>query len=388
MCYSNAASKHISSVQSRFCLILATVAIAIVFMPNISLGAVKNCPQEPVSTSIVSGDDYAGANCVLYTPGDVDSFVFSANAGDTWQIILAYQGGSPNTCMVLYDPNSKPIFPNTNDPNNCTNGESANVVDSQTLSLTGNYTMILRMDGDSADGDYALSLERINPFPPNAQELKLATPVDAAVAPSNQQTTYTFYGATTGTYLVSVSYTGGYNNTCAYLYYPGSATPEPSPYQGCTNGSSAEVQFMFNPPKNDTYMLLLTGQGDGPGSDYSIEVSCYLGTCPVPNQTTTACADALSYDSTTNTLTMDFTIGTPIAVTWDVWLVSANTLHFSGNTTHPLWSVSQPITEPETSVTKTEGVAKVGRVGVLSIFTTPTAGITCSNWVTINTGGS
>ena len=36
--------------------------------------------------------------------------------------------------------------------------------------------MILRMDGDSADGDYALSLERINPFPPNAQELKLATP--------------------------------------------------------------------------------------------------------------------------------------------------------------------------------------------------------------------
>ena len=85
---------------------------------------------------------------------------------------------------------------------------------------------------------------------------------------------------------------------------------------------------MFNPPKNDTYMLLLTGQGDGPGSDYSIEVSCYLGTCPVPNQTTTACADALSYDSTTNTLTMDFTIGTPIAVTWDVWLVSANTASF------------------------------------------------------------
>ena len=39
MCYSNAASKHISSVQSRFCLILATVAIAIVFMPNIGLGS-------------------------------------------------------------------------------------------------------------------------------------------------------------------------------------------------------------------------------------------------------------------------------------------------------------------------------------------------------------
>ena len=118
------------------------------------------------------------------TPGDVDSFVFSANAGCLRELsLLAYQGGSPNTCMVLYDPNSKPIFPNTNDPNNCTNGESANVVDSQTLSLTGNYTMILRMDGDSADGDYALSLERINPFPPNAQELKLATPVENSGGP-------------------------------------------------------------------------------------------------------------------------------------------------------------------------------------------------------------
>jgi hypothetical protein len=378
MSYPNAASKYISTARTRFCLILATVAIAIVFMPSISLGAVKNCPHEPAATTIVSGDDYAGANCVLYTPGDVDSFVFSANAGDTWQIILAYQGGTPGTCMALYDPNGKEIY-----PNNCTG--DGDLVVSQTLSLTGKYTMNLTMEGDSADGDYALSLERINPFPPEAQELTLASPVGVAFAPANEQKTYTFYGATTGTYLVSVSYTGGENGTCAYLYYSGSATPQASPDQGCTG--DGVFQFTFKPPKTGTYMLLLTGQGDGPGGDYSIEVSCYLSPCQAPPPPT-ACADALSYDSTTEKLTMDFTLGTPIAVTWDVWLVSANTIHFSGNTTHPLWSVSQPITEPETSVTKTEGVAKVGRVGVLSIFTTPAEGITCSSWVTVNTGGS
>ena len=118
----------------------------------------------------------------------------------------------------------------------------------QTLSLTGKYTMNLRMEGDSADGGYALSLERINPFPPEAQELTLASPVGVAFAPANEQKTYTFYGATTGTYLVSVSYTGGENGTCAYLYYSGSATPQASPDQGCTGDGVFQFSLSLRKP--------------------------------------------------------------------------------------------------------------------------------------------
>jgi len=358
-------------------LILVAVVFAVLLMPCTSWAAtvVKNCPPEPTSITISSGIEYAGSNCVLLTPGDIDSFVFSANAGDTYSIIVAFQGGENGTCMKLYDPNGNEIFPSSTNPNNCTGDGDLGV--SQALTVTGSYKIILSMENNGSGGDYALSLERVNPIPPDAQELTLAKAVDASFAPANEQMTYTFNGSTTGTYQVSVNFAGGENGTCLYLYYPGSATPQPAPDQGCTG--DGVLQFTFTPPKNGTYMLLLTGENDGPGGDYSVEVSCYLGTCQPPPPPT-ACADALSYNATTGTLTMNFTIATPIAVTWNAWLVS-------GNTIQSLWSVPEPIIDTKTAVTKTQSnVAKAGNVGVLSTFTTSAKGITCSSWVIVNTG--
>jgi len=363
-------------VQSRSGLILAAMVMAVVLTPRISSATVQNCPQEPTSTTIVSGEDYAGSDCVLYTPGDVDAFVFSANSGDTWQIILAYQGGYPGTCLDLYDPNGKLIFPSGNS-NNCTgNGD---LVVPQTLSVTGKYTINLSMQGDSTDGEYALSLERINPFPADAQQLTLANVVNGTLAPANQQTPYTFYGYTTGTYLVSVSYTGGYNGTCAYLYYPGSSTAQPPPDQGCTG--NGVFQFTFQPPSNGYYMVLLTGENDGSGGDYSIEVSCYLGTCKQPPPTCTL-KDALTYSSSTDTLTMSFTVENSYAVTWNAWLTYQKTL-----ISIPGFPISQPITNQPVTIPKTyTGLPAEGIVGVLSTFTTSTGGITCSSWQQVNTG--
>ena len=262
-------------VSTRFTPPLAALLFGLLLAPKSALAATTNCPKEPTQTTIASGEDYAGANCVLYTPGDVDSFVFSANDGDTYQVIVAYQGGQNGTCMALYDPNGNKIFPNSANPNNCTSG--GDLVVPQTLTVTGKYTINLTQQGNGSGGDYALSLERINPFPSDAQQVTLADPVNVTFAPANVQITYTFDGSTTGTYLVSANYTGGQNGTCVYLYYPGSATPQPPPDQGCTSGGV--FQLTFNPPQNGTYTVLLTGQGDGSGGDYSFEVSCYLGTC-------------------------------------------------------------------------------------------------------------
>jgi hypothetical protein len=77
---------------------------------------------------------------------------------------------------------------------------------------------------------------------------------------------------------------------------------------------------------------------------------------------------------------MNFTLETNSVATWDGWLVDLNE-----NTLTPLWSQPQPITEPK-NVTKSAELAVSGRVGILSTFTTPTQGITCSNWTTIPTG--
>jgi hypothetical protein len=365
-------------IPIKFVLSLAILLLGmLIVLPSRGWATVQNCPQEPTSTTIVSGEDYAGSNCVLYTPGDVDSFVFSANSGDTWQIILAYQGGYPGTCLDLYDPNGKLIFPPSGNSNNCTgNGD---LVVPQTLTVTGKYTMNLSMQGDSTDGDYALSLERINPFPSDAQPLTLATSVSGTLAPANQQTAYTFYGYTSGTYQVSVSYTGGYNGTCYYLYYPGSATAQPPPEQGCTG--NGDQSFTFQPPNNGYYMVLLTGQNDGSGGDYSIEVSCYLGTCKQPPPSCTL-KDALTYSSSTDTLTMSFTVENSYPVTWNAWLTYQNTL-----VTIPGFPISQPITNSPVTIPKTyTGLGAEGIVGVLSTFTTSTGGITCSSWQLVNSG--
>jgi hypothetical protein len=266
-------------VSINFALPLAALLFGLLLVPQAALAQahIANCPKEPVTgTPIASGDVYAGSQCELYAPGDVDSFVFNADAGDTWQIIVGYQGGY-GTCMALHDPNGKEIFPNT-----CTG--TGQVFDSQTLTVTGQYTINLSMEGNGTSAEYALSLERINPFPADAQSIALKQVVDGSLSSPTEQQTHTFYGATTGTYQVSVSYTGGYG-TCIYLYYPGSATPQPSPDQGCTG--TGIVQFTFTPPRNSTYMVLLFTEGDGTGS-YSLEVSCYLGTCPIKEPTTTS----------------------------------------------------------------------------------------------------
>jgi hypothetical protein len=112
--------------------------------------------------------------------------------------------------------------------------------------------------------------------------------------------------------------------------------------------------------------------------NYTISVVCAAGICGTP-PTTCSLKDALTYNATTGTLTMNFTLGTPYAVTWNAWVTSQNSMQ-------SLWSVSQPITEPPTTVTMTQTLSKSGKVGVLSTFTTPTKGLTCSSWAMINTG--
>jgi hypothetical protein len=90
-------------------------------------------------------------------------------------------------------------------------------------------------------------------------------------------------------------------------------------------------------------------------------------------------ADVASYNAKSNTLTMNFTVGNQSAVKWNAWLTSG--INITG-----LFSVSQPITNPPKAITKTTVLSPAGTVGVLSTLTTPTNGIICSSFVTVNTG--
>jgi hypothetical protein len=89
--------------------------------------------------------------------------------------------------------------------------------------------------------------------------------------------------------------------------------------------------------------------------------------------------DTPTYSASTGTLTMKFTLGTPVAAMWNGWITVDNTIQL-------LWSQSQASTGLPITVTKTHALTKSGEIGVLSTLTTSTTGITCSSWQTVNTG--
>jgi hypothetical protein len=358
-------------------VILAALVFAAVLAPASAWATTtKDCPTEPKqNVPITSGETYSGTNCELYTTGDVDSFVFKAAAGDTWDMVLGVaSGATTNICLTLYAPNNSVASPQA-----CTNiefgGDSVGTV--LQLTTAGTYTMVVQETSDATVG-YSLSLERISPAPADATALSLSKNITGAITVATAQEAYTFYGVTTGKYQIAASLVSGdTQNVCFNVYQPNgsSALSSGAP---CTNiefgGDTISVDL--TPTQNGTYVVLVYAGGNDTTVGYNLEVSCLLGKCI---KTTPKCelTDALSYSS--GTLTMDFTIGTPSAVTWNAWLVS-------DNKTELLFSTSQPVTEPAVTVTKTASLEASGTVGVVSTLTTATDGITCSSWETVNTG--
>ena len=356
---------------------LLVLLVAAALMPSTSwaVTTTKACPQEPKqNVPIGSGDTYTGSNCVLNTTGDVDSFIFTAAAGDTWSMDLGV-GASPTTniCLTLYPPNST-----TNIFSGCTNISFGGVSVAPTLKLTtaGTYTIVVN-EVSNTTINYNLSLERISPAPADATALTLAKNVTGQVTPPTAQETYTFYGATTGTYQITASLaSGSTTNVCFVPYMPdGTAVSSAQ----CTNVSFGgdTVSEQFTPTVNGTYVVVVVeGTNDGMVS-YNLQVTCILGNCP-QGQPKCVLKDAASYNATTSVLTMNFTLGTPVAVTWNGWLTS-------GSSIQSLWSTPETITEPAVTITQTASVPKSGVVGVLSTLTTTSSGITCSVWTPVNT---
>jgi hypothetical protein len=360
-------------VSSKSALPLAALLFMLLLAPQAALAKTADCPKEPTSVPTASGDVFAGVNCTLNTPGDVDQFVFTANEGDTWQPVVGINTGSQNICLSLYDPNLKQIF------SGCTNIAFGvyDVVADQKLVLTGSYYIDITELTEGAV-NYGTSLERLYPFPPDAQAIVLNQRVDGVITPLTDQNLFTFAGVTTGKYRVSATVTNNpTENLCVTAYYTNGATAG----SGCTNiaFSVDTVDVDFTPTQAGKNMVLLNEAGNAGTVDYTMEVSCLVGDCNVPPPSCTL-TDAATYDASSSTLTMNFTVGNTYPTTWNAWLTYQKTM------TH-LFSIAQPITVPPKKITKTKtGLPKEGKVGVLSTLTTPAKGIACSSWVQVNTG--
>jgi len=356
-------------------LALALFLLAITFIPSSAqAGVTKDCPQEPKqNVPISSGTTYYGPHCTISTTGDIDSFQFSASAGDTWSMDSALVlGAASDMCMWLYDPNATQVFMG------CTSLAFGipEVATNQTLKLTGAYTIILKEIANTVVS-FGISLERLSPTPPDAVPIALATNVTGNISTPTALAPYSFFATTTGTYQVAASLgTGATIDMCFNVYQPNGASALSS--VPCTSMAFGIVSISanFTPTVNGTYLAVLFIVDDDGTDPYNLEVTCFLGKCGSPPPKCQI-ADLATYSG--GTLTMNFTLGTPVAVTWNAWLVSQNT-------TTLLWSISQPVTEPPVTITKTQAVSKSGKVGVLSTLNTTPAGINCSVFTVVNTG--
>jgi hypothetical protein len=371
-------------LKRNFVLPLAAMFLGLLVIPQVAQAQATNCPSEPTQTSIADGEVFTGSNCVLHAIGDIDSFTFNANAGETYQIALAMTGpANSNICLEILGPGNTVIYPTT-----CTlynNGSNASVVVDQAFTVTGAYQMNVTENANTSQS-YDLSLERLFPFPPNATQITtFGTVYDGDIAEAGDTNAFIFTGVTTGTFEVTAAMTGApTGNICMAVYAPNGTLVVPSSGMnpGCTlynNGNGSTVVIEFTPTQAGTYMEFIQAVGNDSTQTFTIEVSCVSGNCG--NTKTPPCTlkDSLSYNATSSTLTMNFTEGNTAVDTWNAWLTDQNTMT-------NLFTVSQPITNPAQPITKTTTLSPEGTVGVLSTLTTPKKGILCSVYTQINTG--
>jgi len=269
-----------AKLKSTLVALALTLAVCVLF-PTAALAQVTNCPPEPSQgTFIADGQIYIGTNCTLTSPGDVDGFVFSGNNGETYHIVLALVGAqTTNVCMNIYDPNAHNIF------SGCTNGGfQPAVLVNLALTVTGTYTIDVT-ETSTATVSYALSLERLHPFPPNAQQITLNTQYPGNINPIADSNAFTFQATTDAEVQVSATIpSNAQNNVCMDVYFQDGTHIGT---EQCTNGGfNPTITIDFTPTENGTFMAFFQEDGNDGTQTYTMEVSCLVGECntsPIPD---------------------------------------------------------------------------------------------------------
>jgi hypothetical protein len=146
----------------------------------------------------------------------------------------------------------------------------------------------------------------------------------------------------------------------------------PTPPQVTTNQSAAS----YSPPSallnNTTYywqIIARNGAGTTNGPVWSFTTAAAAVTCQ----------DAVTLGYSGGTLNIGFTVATPVAANWNVWLYALNTLV-------PLWSAPLPVVLP--AVSFSVPIPNFPQVGTVYIFTTlgPGTTVSCYDVKGINTG--
>ena len=128
-----------------------------------------------------------------------------------------------------------------------------------------------------------------------------------------------------------------------------------SPYAGLLEGADGKLYG-------------LTAYGSWPGAVFRVD--------PI------VCRNTLTLNYSQATLTLGFKIESKVATTWNALAVG---LFGSAN----LWSVPIPAVAPPASLTlPIPGVPPIGTIGVFTSLSTPSKGVVCFDWKTVNTSAA
>ena len=169
-----------------------------------------------------------------------------------------------------------------------------------------------------------------------------------------------------GTVLIAGGFDGANRLATAEVYDPASGTFSPV------------ADTMSSARENHTATLLLDGRtlvaGGRVVSGATSSADLYDPAGQVP-----ACTLSIAPTYQGGTLNLQFTLGANVPTTWNVWLSI-------GNVTPRVWSLPVPAISPPFSFPVPLPLPPSGRIGVLSTMTTPSEGILCSDWETVDTG--
>jgi YD repeat-containing protein len=202
------------------------------------------------------GDSVVGS---IDVPGDVDSYSFSAVAGDRIIVRMSENEFALEPTLTLNDPNGTPIATDTS--------FSTVTLDSILLDETGTYTLSASDDGDDETGGYNLSLQRLN-NPGNATVLNFGDSVSDSIEPSTALNSYTFAGEAGDLIFVRMSEssnTAGFNPTLN-IY-----APDGSLVSTATDISSAFIEGMPL-EQTGTYTLFATDVNGDTTGQYSLSL--------------------------------------------------------------------------------------------------------------------
>jgi hypothetical protein len=232
--------------------------------------------------------------------------------------------------------------------------------------------------------------------------------------------TYSFGGSVTdnslGTLfpglLVGESYTGTFTldeDATPILVNPGSSSYDPTNFEVTIEGTSYNVTtftvWSSGPPDGFEFSIDFGGNAFGflslratadiyssPSVPTSVNISDFdvlarvsaldIDSIEDSGSITSIDADGctlnllLSYED--STLVLDFDLVTTELTTWNGWMSVQES-------TFPLWSIPLPPLDLSIPISS-PGFPQLGSIGVLTTLTTPTNGIICSVWETVDTG--